>query len=92
MVDAVRLLQSDLLPEMDAVWVVQCAPEVQWSRLTQNRSMAPQAAKARLRAQPAFEHPAVAAVIENSGSRGDLEQQVRFLWQALSSERTGSND
>lgn len=80
-VDAVRLLQSDLLPLCDAVWVVQCVRESQVERLTAIRKMTLKAAEGRLAAQPSFEHPRVTRVIQNSGSMDELREQVQTAWK-----------
>jgi dephospho-CoA kinase len=78
--DAVRLLQSELLAMCDATWVVVCVPEIQWRRLTEIRGLSPEAASARLSAQPSFVHPNVTMVIENSGSLAELEDTVAQAW------------
>jgi dephospho-CoA kinase len=80
-VDAVKLLQSDLLPLVEEVWVVGCDPRVERSRLTEIRGMSPEQVEARLRAQPSFEHPRVARVIQNSGSLEGLRRQVEAAWR-----------
>lgn len=82
-VDAVRLLQSDLLPLCDAVWVVRCDATAQLHRLLRNRGMSESEAQGRLSAQPPFEHQRVTTVIENTGSRQDLRRQVEEAYQAL---------
>lgn len=82
-VDAVRLLQSELLELCDAVWVVQCRRKVELDRLMMNRRMARAAAEARLAAQPAFDHPRVTLVIDNSASLEGLRRQVVAGWQDL---------
>lgn len=82
-VDAVKLLQSDLLPLCDAVWVVRCPLEEQVRRLTELRGMTGTAAAGRIAAQPSFEHPRVSRIIDNAGSRRDLERQVSAGWNDL---------
>lgn len=77
--DAVKLLQSELLPLCDAVWVVRCDPDVQLNRLVADREKAEEEALDRIGAQPSFEHAAVTAVIDNSGSREALSRQVQTL-------------
>lgn len=79
-VDAVKLLQSDLLPLCDAVWVIRCATGEQRRRLRTDRGMSDTAAAARLAAQPDFEHPAVTRTIDNSGSRETLVARVTAAW------------
>jgi dephospho-CoA kinase len=78
--DAVRLLQSELLELCTTVWVVTCSRQVQLDRLLRNRHMPEQAARDRLAAQPSFDHPRVSRVIENSGNWEMLEQEVRGAW------------
>jgi dephospho-CoA kinase len=82
-VDAVKLLQGDLLPLCDAIWVVTCPPDEQTRRLVEMRRMTTEAAEARIRAQPSFEHPRVTRLIENTGSLDHLRQQVAAAWHEL---------
>lgn len=82
-IDAIRLLQSELPALCDAIWVVQCDPESQLHRLTKTRRMTVEAARARLAAQPSFSHPRVTTVIENSGSLEELRATVSAEWRAL---------
>lgn len=79
-IDAVRLLQSDLLPLTHAVWVVTCKRAVELERLTGRRGMTPEEAERRLAAQPPFEGPRVTRVIENSGSLHELRDAVEAAW------------
>lgn len=81
--DAVKLLQSELLPRCNAVWVVTCEPGVQRLRLQHDRGMTAEAAENRLVAQPQFHHDRVTAKIDNSGTRQDLERQVTDRWHEL---------
>ena len=82
-VDAVKLLQSDLLPFVEAVWVVQCSQQVQLERLRMIRGMSREAALDRVRAQPDFRHERVTAVLENSGSLQELRERVQQAWQVF---------
>ncbi len=85
-VDAVRLLQSELLPFCETVWVVRCTPDQQMHRLTVHRGMSSEAARARIDAQPSFQHSRVDRVIENSGSIDDLANQVKNAWRTLTEQ------
>jgi dephospho-CoA kinase len=85
-VDAVKLLQSEILPLTDAVWVVLCAPEEERRRLIETRGMSAEDAEARLRAQPSFDHPAVTRVIDNNASLMELRENVRDAWAQLMRE------
>ncbi|HZS94934.1 MAG TPA: dephospho-CoA kinase [Chloroflexota bacterium] len=82
-VDAVKLLQSELLPLCSAIWVVTCDREEERRRLIGIRAMTAPDADARLAAQPSFDHPAVSALIRNDGSLAELEDQVSTLWNRL---------
>lgn len=83
-IDAVKLLQSDLLPMVEAVWVVQCPRQEQIRRLVDLRAMSPEAARARVRSQPSFDHPRVTRVIENDGSLSNLRTAVAAAWEDFS--------
>jgi dephospho-CoA kinase len=85
-VDAVKLLQSDLLELCSAVWVVRCERPAQMERLMNTRGMAVEAAQGRLAAQPSFDHPLVTAVIENCRSLKQLRREVEAEWNALLDE------
>lgn len=91
-VDAVKLLQSDLLPLCEAVWVVQCTRQVEMARLVGIRGLAADAAQRRLDAQPVFDSSAVSSVIENSGSLADLEAHVRAAWEGFMQRASGRRE
>jgi dephospho-CoA kinase len=78
--DAVKLLQSDLLDLCSAVWVVHCSHSTELQRLMRNRSLSREQAEARLASQPFFENPKVTEAIENSGSLQDLKARVQTAW------------
>lgn len=82
-IDAVKLLQSNLLQMCQDVWVVRCDPGPQLRRLTETRHMSEQEARARLSAQPSFDHPAVSRVIDNSASLDQLRRQIELAWRDL---------
>jgi dephospho-CoA kinase len=85
-IDAVKLLQSELLELADAVWVVTCSREAELARLVEVRGLSGEAAAARLAAMPFFSHPRVTTVLDNSGSRDDLKSAVRCAWDRLLQE------
>jgi dephospho-CoA kinase len=86
--DAVKLLQSPLLPLTDEVWVVTCDPEIERARLTGLRGMTDEDAESRMRAQPSFEHPRVTRFVKNNGSLMELRQTVERAWSALNSSKS----
>lgn len=87
--DAVKLLQSDLADECSAIWVVQCRVEEAFRRLKDDRGMSPQEARNRLAAQPPFDDPRVSRVIDNSGDREQTMAQVREGWEQLTRPASG---
>ena len=80
-VDAVKLLQSELLPLCDAVWVVACDADVELERLMHRNSLGEEDASRRIAAAPNFEHPRVDVRIENSGSLEELRRDVCSAWE-----------
>lgn len=84
-IEAIKLLESDLRPRCDSIWVTCASPDVQLRRLVQARGMAEAAARQRIQAQPPQEEKIAAAqvVIRNDGSFEDTWQQVTAAWQAL---------
>lgn len=77
-VDAIKLLESGLAKEMDAVWVVTCPREEQVRRLVRDRGLTEEQANARISAQGSQEEKARQAtvVIDNGGTLADAERQV----------------
>ena len=82
-VDAIKLIESGLYRELDALWVVSCAPEEQLRRLVAERGLTIEQARARIAAQPPQEDKLRVAtlVIDNSGSRAETERQVDQAWR-----------
>ena len=90
-IEAIKLLEGDLAEAVDAVWVVDAAPETQLARLTGQRGMSPADARQRLQAQnPQADKLARAdLVIRNDGSLAALQQQVRAAWESLTGGLSG---
>ena len=84
-IEAIKLLESPLVDAVDAVWVVDAAPETQLARLTTQRGMTAVAARQRVRAQnPQADKLARAdLIIRNDGSLAELQQRVSAAWEAL---------
>jgi dephospho-CoA kinase len=82
-VDAIKLLESGLAEQLDAVWVVTCMPDEQLRRLTGPRGLTEQEARERIAAQaPQTEKVRRAAVvIDNSGPLANTERQVEEAWE-----------
>lgn len=84
-VEAIKLLESDLRGKCDSLWVTDADREVQIERLVRKRGMTREDALQRINAQPAPEAKIAAAtvVIKNNGSYEDLWRQVNEAWNRL---------
>ncbi|MCX6053472.1 MAG: dephospho-CoA kinase [Chloroflexi bacterium] len=82
-VEAIKLLESELFDQCDAIWVVFSPPEMQLSRLVQNRKMNPQDAQRRIDSQVPQESRLAGAsvVIKNISSIEETWKQVTAAWQ-----------
>jgi dephospho-CoA kinase len=80
--DAIRLLESGLAEQCQAVWVVTCDPREQAARLQASRNFTVEQAALRIASQrPQHEKAARAtAVIHNTGTLESLAEQVRDAW------------
>lgn len=83
-VEAIKLIESGLAQELDAVWIVTCTREQQVERLVQRRGLPLEVALQRIDAQAAIEAKLSLAdvVIDNSGRLEDTWRQVRAAWTA----------
>jgi dephospho-CoA kinase len=77
-VDAIKLLESGLAKEVDAVWVVTCPRSEQVRRLMTTRGLTEEQAEVRISAQGSQEEKARRAtvVISNGGTLEETERQV----------------
>ena len=84
-IEAIKLLESNLRSACDSIWVVTVPPDVQVTRLVQKRKMSEVEARQRIAAQgPQEQKLAVAnVVINNSGSFEDTWKQVMAAWQKI---------
>jgi dephospho-CoA kinase len=84
-VEAIKLIESGLAKECDALWVVNVPEAVQEARLVQKRKMSPAEARQRIAAQPpqGEKMKAAAVVIENSGSFEDTWTQVQAAFNQI---------
>ena len=81
--DAVKLLQTDLAELCSAIWVVRCSSGEELRRLMANRGMTQSEAEKRIASQPDFVDPRVSAVIDNSGTLDDTCAEVAMRWRAF---------
>lgn len=82
-IEAIKLLESDLADTCDGVWVVYTPPEIQLSRLMQTRKMSEKEARLRIDSQVPQESRFARAttIIKNVGSFEETWQQVALAWQ-----------
>ncbi|MBM9622200.1 dephospho-CoA kinase [Streptomyces zhihengii] len=84
--DVPLLMENGLAELYDVVVVVDASPETQLDRLVRLRGMSESDARARMAAQATREERRAVAdlVIDNDGPLGELEPQVRKVWDELS--------
>ena len=85
MVEAIKLLESELRRHCDSIWVTDAPQDVQVERLMRKRSLSREDALQRIRSQSAqMQKLAVASVIiNNTGSYEDLWKQVNETWKKI---------
>lgn len=85
-VEAIKLLESDLRQLCDAIWVTDAPQEVQVERLIRKRGLTRDEALQRIMGQSAQMEKVAAAgvVIRNTGSYEDLWKQVTTQWKKIS--------
>ena len=84
-IEAIKLLESDLAPLCDEIWVTTCPEELQLERLMTTRGLSREEAELRIRAQPPQEEKLAVAdvVIDTSGTLEETRRQVRRVWEVL---------
>ena len=84
-IEAIKLLESDLHKHCDSIWVVSAPMEQQIARLTQKRGMTQHAALMRINAQgsPRAKIAAADVVIYNDGSFEKTWEQVKKAWRLV---------
>jgi dephospho-CoA kinase len=85
-IEAIKLLESGLGSDCDAIWVSSAPQDIQLARLMYKRGMSEALAKQRLQSQPPQDEKVAAAdvVIQNTGSYDDLWRQVGDAWKDIS--------
>lgn len=81
--EAIKLLETDLRKTCDSIWVTYAPPEIQMARLIQIRKHTENEARQRIMAQPSQERKMAAAqvVIRNISTFEDTWRQVAIAWQ-----------
>jgi dephospho-CoA kinase len=84
-IEAIKLLESDLAAGSDTIWVVDAPEELQVSRLMHKRNLSQTAAQQRIAAQssPTQKLRAANIVIKNNGSFEETWEQVQEAWASL---------
>ena len=84
-VEAIKLLESDLRNKCDAIWVTDAPQEVQVERLIRKRELSREDALQRVHSQSAQREKLAAAkvIISNNGSYDDLWRQVTDAWKKI---------
>ncbi len=84
-IEAIKLLESELRQMCDTIWVTYAPEEVQVERLMRKRNLKHDEARQRISAQSAQREKIAAAnvVIRNIGSYDDLWKQVSNAWKQV---------
>ncbi|HEY3474469.1 MAG TPA: dephospho-CoA kinase [Anaerolineales bacterium] len=84
-IEAIKLLESDLRSRCDTIWVTDAPQRVQVERLMRKRGMSEADALKRVQMQSAQKEKLAAAnvVITNNGSYDDLWRQVNEAWKRI---------
>jgi dephospho-CoA kinase len=82
-IEAIKLLESELRQRCQAIWVTTCREEQQLQRLMNGRKMTRAQALARIRSQPPQAEKLAQAdvVIDTSGTMDYTEKQVERAWR-----------
>ena len=82
-IEAIKLLESNLAANCDAIWVVYSPPEIQLARLIRNRNMSESDARERIAAQVPQETRLAKAtvVIKNLSTFDETWKQVTSAWK-----------
>lgn len=84
-IEAIKLLEGELRHVVDAVWVVNAAPQTRLKRLMRERGLSEDIARQRIAAQNKQEDKLRQAdvIIENDGDVEETRQQVRRHWREI---------
>lgn len=83
--EAIKLLESELVTNCDSIWITYAPEQVQVERLVRKRKMSKEEALARIHSQGAQSNKIEKAqvVIRNTGSYDDLWKQVTTAWRQV---------
>ena len=90
-VEAIKLIETGMDKNCDALWVVTCSKEQQLARLVEQRGLTEDEAHQRIKSQPPQEEKFALAdvVIDNSGSLDETWRQVTNEWDKIVSSDEG---
>ena len=85
-IEAIKLLESELRSQCDTIWVTDAPQQIQVERLMRKRGMSPEEALQRVHVQSEQKEKLAAAnvVITNNGSYDDLWKLVSEAWKQVS--------
>ena len=85
-IEAIKLLETDLRSKCDTIWVTDAPQTVQIERLMRKRGLSQDEALQRIHSQSAQKEKLAAAkvIINNNGSYDDLWKQVNDAWKLIS--------
>lgn len=88
-IEAIKLLETDLGWQCDSIWVTTSTPDTQYRRLTEMRALSDEIANQRIAAQndQVLKIKAAQVVLTNDGSIEDLWSQVASAWNKTLSEQ-----
>ncbi len=85
-IEAIKLLETDLRSKCDTIWVTDAAQAVQIDRLVRKRGLTQDEASQRIHSQSGQKEKLASAkvIINNNGSYDDLWKQVNDAWKHIS--------
>ncbi len=88
-IEAIKLLEGALADQVDAIWVVDTAPQIQFDRLVKKRNMDEYEARKRIDTQnpQRLKLAKASVVITNNGSPDDVWVQVQREWNKILTQR-----
>lgn len=93
-IEAIKLIESGMHRDCDALWVVTARPEQQLERLVRQRGMSAAEVQRRMAAQPPQAEKIALAdvVIDNSGTPEETRAQVEAAWKTLQAQTGSTGD
>lgn len=93
-IEAIKLIESGMVRDCDALWVVTARPEQQLERLVRQRGMSAAEVRRRMAAQPPQAEKIALAdvVIDNSGTPEETRAQVEAAWKTLQAQTGSTGD